>query len=264
MSSSIVSRVSSRRSATGNVLSTTRRASSRATEQQLAAGQLARQLDVSARVARGRRTRPAPVRATPRPRPCGRWADACACPTMASMTRARSPRLPRQLQRAGRVRDRLLGQAGIHGRIASGRVELALLGGIGRDLERPLEETQGLDERAQRPRPLGRATQRDPGLGGDRVALRTIGLRPVGGDVVFGQRPGDALVVERLEVARSRQVEPAAVARGQGAVRDLSDEALDEAVLAPLRRPRVGLQREHLASHEAAQARRRPPRRSGR
>ena len=95
---------------------------------------------------------------------------------------------------------------------AGGRVHRLAFVTIGRDLERLLEEAHGLDERAQRSRPLGRAAQRDPGLGGDRFALRPIGLGLVGGHVVLGQRPGDPLVVERLEVARRGEVQPPPIA----------------------------------------------------
>ena len=162
----------------------------------------------------------------------------------------------RELERTGRVLDLILEPAGLLGRVAGGRVQLALFVGIGGDLEGLLEEANGLRERPERSRSFRRPAQRDPSLRGDRVALGTLGLCLVGGHVVLGQGTGDALVVECLEVARGGKVQAAAVAAGQRPVRDLADEALDEAVLALLRRPRVDLEREHLAPHEVAQPRR--------
>ncbi len=163
--------------------------------------------------------------------------------------------LPRQVQCARRVGNRLVGQARIEARIKGGGAEGQLLGRIGRHLERLLEEAQRLDERAERPPPLRGAAECDPGLGRHRLALGTLGLRPVRRDVVLGQRTGDALVVERLEVARRGQVETPSVALRQRAVRNLAHEPLHEPVLPALRRTRVGFHGQHLAPHEPAQVR---------
>ena len=84
-------------------------------------------------------------------------------------------------------------------------------------------------------RAVRRTAQRHPGLGGDRGALRSVRLGPVGRQVVLGQGAGDALVVERLEVARRRDVHPPSIALGERPVGDLADEPLDEPVLAALR-----------------------------
>ena len=110
-----------------------------------------------------------------------------------------------------------------------------------------------MHERAKRARPLCRATQGDARLGGHGRALGTVRLRPVRGDIVLGEGPGDALVLERLEVARRRDMHPPAVAPGERAVCDLADESLDEPVLAALGRPRIGLEGQHLAADEVAQ-----------
>ena len=171
------------------------------------------------------------------------------------MSSRRSRRLARQLERPGHVPDRLIDESGIEAGLAGGGLELGLLARVGRHLERLLEEPRRLDERAERPRAIRRGSKRDAGLRGDGRTLRAVRLRLVGRDVVLGQDPRDALVVERFEVARRGDVQPSPVALCQRPVRDLPDQPLDEPVLALLGRPGIGFERQHLAPDEAAQPR---------
>ena len=162
------------------------------------------------------------------------------------------------------MRDWLLDVPGVETSVSGGGVELRLLPWVSRHLQRLFQEAGGLDERAQRPRPLRCSTQRDARLGRDRFAFGTVGLGLVGRNVMLGQRPGDPLVVEGLEVARRRDVQPPPVALRERAVRHLADESLHEAVLALLGRARIRVEREHLAPHQPAQPRERLPRAPGR
>ena len=141
----------------------------------------------------------------------------------------------RQLERPGRVPDRFLDEPRKEPGIAGGRVELRLLDRIGRDLERLLEEPRGLQERAERPGTFRRAAQRHAGLRGDRSPLRPVGLRLVRRNVVLGQRAGDPVIVERLEVARRRDVQPPPVAPRERPVRHLAHEAPGRTRTGPVR-----------------------------
>ena len=57
----------------------------------------------------------------------------------------------------------------------------------------------------------------------------------VGRDVVAGEGTGQLRVAEGLKVTGDGQVPGATVATGEGPVRDLADEGLDELVLPALR-----------------------------
>ena len=59
-----------------------------------------------------------------------------------------------------------------------------------------------------------------------------VGVR---GQVVAGQRAGELVAAEGLEVARRGEVQLLAIVLGQRVVGDLADERLDERVLAALR-----------------------------
>ena len=69
------------------------------------------------------------------------------------------------------------------------------------------------------------------------------------------QHPGDLLVVKRLEVACRSQVQPAAVASGEGRVGHFADDCLHEAELAALGRARIGGHHQQLPTNELAQQR---------
>ena len=159
-------------------------------------------------------------------------------------------RLARQLERPGHVPDRLLDEPGVEAGFTGGGLELGFLAWVGRDLECLLQEPRGLEERTERPGTFRCASERHPCLCGDRGTLRSVRLSLVRRHVVLGQRTGDALVVERLEVARGGDVHPPPIALGEGPVGDLADEALDEPVLALFGRARIRLEREHLAADE--------------
>jgi hypothetical protein len=70
-----------------------------------------------------------------------------------------------------------------------------------------------------------------------------------------GQRPGQLLVAQRFVVAGHGKVSRPTVAARQGPIGDLTDERLDELVLAALRRGRVAFDVEDLAAHQVAQPR---------
>ena len=87
----------------------------------------------------------------------------------------------------------------------------------------------------ERGRPVGGRAQRNPGLGGERVGLVTGGRCLVGGEVVAGEHARQLVVAERLEIAGRGEMLRATVALGQRLIRDLSNDALDEPVLAAFR-----------------------------
>ena len=97
------------------------------------------------------------------------------------------------------------------------------------------EEREGLVVGAQRDGPLGGSPERDPGLPGQGVGLRSRGRIGVGGEVVTGQAARELVGPEALEEPGRREVAGLAVLPGEGVVGDLADEGLDERVLAALR-----------------------------
>ena len=104
-------------------------------------------------------------------------------------------------------------------------------------------------------RPVGGPAEGDPGLGGKGIGLRPGGCREVGVAVVCGQDPGQLVAVEGLEVARGREVARPTVLLRQRLVGDLADQPLDEDVLAALRRARIVIDGQDLASDEAPKSR---------
>ena len=109
--------------------------------------------------------------------------------------------------------------------------------------------------RAQRGSPFGSGGQRDAGLHGEGIGLRSLGRILVGGEVVTGESTSEFLRTKRLEEPSSGKVADLAVPLGEGVVGDLADERLDEGVLAQLRRAGVGFQRQQLAAHEFPETR---------
>ncbi len=82
-------------------------------------------------------------------------------------------------------------------------------------------------------RPFRGRAQRDPGLRPDRVRFGARRGRLERGQVVGRERADELVLAERLEEPGGGQVTLPAVALGERRVRDLADERLDEAVLAP-------------------------------
>ena len=158
-------------------------------------------------------------------------------------------------ERAAKERVGLAGVPGVHRRDPRPREELGLVGRPRRDRQGLLEEGHGLLVGAERGGPLGRAPEGDPRLAGERVAFRTVGRVDVRGEIVAGERPGQLVRAEGLEEPRRREVADLAVGLREGVVRDLADERLDERVLAPLRAPRVRVERQELAVDKASHAR---------
>ena len=148
------------------------------------------------------------------------------------------------VRRAARVDEGLAGANERRGRLGVARRDL----GHGTQVDDTLLEGPHVD------RPVGGRAERQSRLGARRLALGAVRCRAVGRQVLLGER-ARVLLAEALEVARGCQVPDPAIAPGQGRVRDVTEERLDEAEAAAVRRARVRLQREDLAAHEAAHAR---------
>jgi hypothetical protein len=74
-------------------------------------------------------------------------------------------------------------------------------------------------------------------------------------EVVAGEYAGELLVAQRFEVARRREVPVTSGAPRQRAVGDLPEEAVDEAVLAVLRRALVRVERHQFLPGKQPEAR---------
>ena len=133
--------------------------------------------------------------------------------------------------------------------------QVGLLARIRRDGPCPLQVRDRLFVRPERDRPVRGGPQGDPRLGGDRVGLLAFRRCEVRVQVVGREDAGRLVVAELLEVAGRREVPRPAIAPGERPVGDLAQERLGEAVLAALRRPRVGVEDEDLAPDERPQAR---------
>ena len=159
--------------------------------------------------------------------------------------------MPIRLDRALRVVLRITRRDA--GRLRRPVEERRALGRIGRDGQRLVEVRDGLVVAAQRGCAVSRAGEGEACLARDRIGLRSRVRCLAGGEVVAGERAGQLIVTERLVVSRHSQVARAAIAARERAVRDLADERLHEFVLAPLRRLRIALEIEQLASGEVAE-----------
>jgi hypothetical protein len=133
-------------------------------------------------------------------------------------------------------------------------VELGSLEGVDRDLQRAREEPQGLHVRVERRGPFTSRAQRQARLGGQRIGLRACGRGLVGQQVVVGDDGRDLLAAGSLEVAHGGQVSGAPLGSGEGPVRHLLEEALDEGVLPALGRARVDIETQDLAPNEPGEA----------
>ena len=140
-------------------------------------------------------------------------------------------------------------------RVGRPEKERGALARIRRDRDGLAEVGDGLVVRAERGGALGGPGRASRAWTATASASAPSGRCLVGRDVVRGQRAGQLVVAERLEVARRGEVAGPPLALGQRAVGDLADERLDEAVLAALGAARVGLDVEQLAPDEAAEAR---------
>ena len=125
---------------------------------------------------------------------------------------------------------------------------------VGRDRDRLLEVAGRPDERMERSGPLACGTERDARQGGQRVSLRTRRRRMERREVVVGEHACELVVAEQFEVARRGHVLRPAITLGEGLVRDLADDALDEPELTALRRSRVGVEDEQLVPDEPVEA----------
>ncbi len=150
---------------------------------------------------------------------------------------------------------RLLVPAGLPGVPGDLLVQSGELGGLRRDAECLLEISDGLQGRAEGTGPIGRGTQRDPRLCGNRLCLRTGLARGVGVGVVTREDARKLVVAERLEVPRGREVPLPPVAPREGAVGDLSHQLPHETVLPTLRRPWIVVDREQFAPYQRTKGR---------
>ncbi len=144
--------------------------------------------------------------------------------------------------------------AGRRGGVAGPFEEFRAVARIAGDAEGLLEECEGLLVGAEQGSALGRCPEGDPGLGAERLRLRSVGCVVPSGEIVAGQRGRDLVGLERFEIAGRGQVAGLAVALRQGVVGDLADQRLDERVLAPARAPRVRLVGKQLSPDEHAEA----------
>ena len=112
--------------------------------------------------------------------------------------------------------------------------------------------------------PLAGRTERDARQGGQRVRLRTRRRRMERREVAVREHSCELVIAERFEVARRGHVLRPAITLGEGLIRDLADDALDEPELTALWPTRVGVQDEQLVPDEPVEARRRLPDRPSR
>ena len=132
---------------------------------------------------------------------------------------------------------------------------LALLGWIGGHRQRLLEKRNGLVVGAECHRAVGGSPERDSSLGGQGVGLRPGGRIGMRSEVMPGQRARQLVRAQRLEVASRGEMAGLAIRAGQGVVRHLTNEGLDERVLAALRRTRIDRLHQELSTNEVAEPR---------
>ena len=162
--------------------------------------------------------------------------------------------LRRELDRALEMGDGRLDLARIGRKPARLPAKRKLVGRVRGDLQGQLHVAERVGRRRQRPGPRRSGAQRHPGLRRDGGSLLAAGLGAIRLDVVLRQHAGQLVVAERLEVPGGGKVPRATVALRQRAVGDLLDEALDEPILAALRRAGVVVEGDELSPREAAEA----------
>src|SRR4029079_1321412 len=99
---------------------------------------------------------------------------------------------------------------------------------------RQVQETARLFVRPERRRAFGRALQELRGVRPNLIGVGVVGGAAVGVEVMRRGGVDDLVVQERLEMLAGGEMHDLAVALGQRSVRDVSDQRLDEAVLAAL------------------------------
>ena len=120
--------------------------------------------------------------------------------------------LASSLERAEPVALRDLAHETLHCRRQGAIVEVGSVGRVRADREGVLEERDRLRVRAEGRRALGGAAQGDPRLRRQRVGLGPVGRVLVGREVVTGQRAGQLVGAQGLEVPRRGEVADLAVA----------------------------------------------------
>src|SRR4051812_26817290 len=100
-----------------------------------------------------------------------------------------------------------------------------------------------------------RGLEGDACLARDRRRLVALGCGAIRLDVVHRENARQLTLVERVEITRGGEMSHTPIAATQPCVSNLADETLREPILAALRRPRVGLERDQLLSDEPTQSR---------
>ena len=103
--------------------------------------------------------------------------------------------------------------------------------------------------------PRRRRLEGDLGLAGECVGFGPLGRVRVRGQVMAGEGSRDLVGLQALEEARRGEMAALAVGLGERVVGDLTDQCLDEGVLAALRTSWVGLECQQLAADEPTQSR---------
>ena len=137
------------------------------------------------------------------------------------------------------------------GHVSRAHEQLGVLERHFRQLRRLLEVALRFGRRGKRLGSFTGSGERQPGPPLDLGRVDRVGIEPVRldevrrddlGQLVLGRRGGEML--------GGREVARAPLPSGECLVRDVADEVLQEAVLAVLRRARVGLKRDDLLAHE--------------
>ena len=128
--------------------------------------------------------------------------------------------------------------------------QLRDLRGVVGDLDRLDQEPHRLVVTAERAGTRRRGPEGDLRLRRQRPAVGIVRRRAIGRQIVRRKSPGQLVLAERLEEPGRSKVARPTVAPGEGAVRDLADERLDERHLAALGRARVDVLDEQFPPRE--------------
>ena len=174
--------------------------------------------------------------------------------------------LPEQRRRASRAgaiahllttRDRIAQQrfrladvATEDGGVPRSLEQLRDLRGVVGDLDRLDQEPHRLVVTAERAGTRRRGPEGDLRLRRQGPAVGIVRRRAIGREIVRGKGPGQLVLAERFEEPGRSKVARPTVAPGEGAVRDLADERLDERHLAALGRARVDVLDEQFPPRE--------------
>ena len=124
------------------------------------------------------------------------------------------------------------------------------LRGVVGDFDRLDQEPHRLVVAAERAGTRRRGPEGDLRLRRQRPAVGIVRRRAIRRQIVRRKRTGQLVLAQRLEEPGRSQVARPTVAPGEGAVRDLADERLDERHLAALGRPRVDVLDEQFPPRE--------------